>query len=137
MKIMVCSVLLILIGLGYCSHFRKQDPLVGNYNLQGHDYSGRLIFNGTISMTSFENTELKGTCKVMQVETTFEGAVNKNGPCEGKISDDKIMLNLAPNLSDGGLVFEGNWSEGRIVGTWRIESMLGAKTLGTFEAVKQ
>jgi len=137
MKIIVVSVLVTLVAFGYCGYSRKQKPLVGNYDLQGHDYSGRLIFNGAISLTYFENTELNGTCKVVKVENTFEGAVNKDGACEGKVSGDKITLNLAPNLSDGGLVFEGHWSESRIAGTWRIESMLGAKTFGTFEAVKQ
>ena len=127
----------IVVGFGHCSQSREQRPLVGNYDLQGHDYSGKLIFKGAISLTSFENTELNGTCKVVKVENTFEGAVNKDGPCEGKVSGDKITLNLAPGLSDGGLVFEGHWNESRISGSWRIESMLGGKTLGTFEAVKQ
>src|SRR6266478_5476116 len=125
MKTIVISALVLLAGFGYCGHSREQSPLVGKYDLQGHDYSGRLIFNGAISLTSLENTELKGLCKVVKVAETFEGTVNKDGPCEGEVSGDKVTLDLAPRLSDGGLVFEGHWSEGRIAGTWRIESMAG------------
>jgi hypothetical protein len=73
----------------------------------------------------------------VKVAETFEGAVSKDGPCEGKVAGDKVTLDLAPSLSDGGLVLEGHWSVGRIAGTWRIESMVGGKTFGTFEAVKQ
>jgi hypothetical protein len=138
MKIMVVLLLVILVGIGYCGHSRNQKPLVGNYDLQGRDYSGKLIFNGAIRITSFENMELNGTCKVVELDHRFEGAVNKNnGPCEGKVSGDEITLDLAPDLDDGGLVFEGHWNESRITGTWMIESVLGGERLGTFEAVKR
>lgn len=137
MKTIVISALVLLLGFGNCSHSRDQSPLVGKYDLQGHDYSGRPIFNGVLSLTSFDNSELKGMCKVVKVAETFEGAVNTDGQCEGKVSGDKITLDLAPGLFDGGIVFEGHWSEGRIEGTWRIESMAGGKTFGTFEAVNQ
>lgn len=137
MKTFVISALVLLVGFGHCGSSRNQIPLVGKYDLQGHDYSGRLIFKGAISLTSFENSEVKGICKVVKVAETFEGAVNKDGPCEGKVAGDKVTLDLAPRLSDGGLVFEGHWSERRIAGTWMIDSMTGGKTLGTFEAVKQ
>lgn len=137
MKAIFVSVVVILVGIGSCSHLPNQKPLIGNYDLQGHDYSGRLIFKGAIRFTSFENMKVSGTCKVMKVDNTFEGAVNKDGVCEGTVSNDQITLDLAPTLSDAGLVFEGHWSERRLTGTWRIESLLGGKTFGTFEAVKQ
>lgn len=137
MKTIVIFALVLLVGFGQCGHSRDQSSLAGKYNLQGHDYSGRLIFNGAISLTSLDNAELKGICKVVKVAETFEGAVDKDGPCEGKVEGANVTLDLAPSLSDGGLVFEGHWSEGRISGTWRIESMGGGKTFGPFEAVKQ
>jgi hypothetical protein len=133
----IVAALLIFIGFGYCSHVQRQRPLVGNYDLQGRDYSGRVIFKGNISLRSLENNELNGTCKVVKVENTFAGTVDKDGPCEGNVSGANIELNLAPQLSDGGLVFEGHWDEHRIAGTWRIESIGGGRTFGAFEAVKQ
>lgn len=130
-------VLILVTGLVDCSrHSSSEGSLIGNYELQGHEYSGQLIFTGAILITSLENSELKGMCKVVKVNEAFEGAVSKDGPCEAKVSGDKITLDLAPSLSDGGLVFEGHWSEGRISGTWRIESVAGGKTFGTFDAVK-
>jgi hypothetical protein len=137
MKTIVILTLVLLGGFGHCGHSRDQSSLIGKYNLQGHDFSGRLIFNGAISLTSLENTDLKGKCKVVKVAETFEGTVKTDGPCEGKVAGDKVTLDLAPTLSDGGLFFEGHWSEGRISGTWMIESMAGGKTIGPFEAVKQ
>jgi hypothetical protein len=136
-KTIVISALVLVAAFGNCGHLRNQNTLVGYYDLKGKDYSGRVIFNGSISFTSLENTDLSGICKVVKVSETFNGTVNKDGPCEGKVSGGKVTIYLSPTLSDGGLVFEGDWSEGRIAGTWRIESFAGAKTLGTFEAARK
>lgn len=133
----VLSSLVMLLAYGACSRSRDHSPLVGKYELQGHEYSGELIFKGAISLTALDNNQVLGNCKIVKVAEAFRGAVDKDGPCEGKVSGSKITLDLAPGLSDGGLVFEGQWTDARIEGTWRIESMAGAKTLGTFEAIKQ
>jgi hypothetical protein len=137
MKTVITIVLVVLLGMGYCDHRRDQNTLLGNYDLQGYDYSGKLIFNGSITFTSFENTELTGTCKVIKVDSGFEGAVNKDGPCAGEVSGDRITLYLSPTLSDGGVDFEGHYTESRLTGTWRIQNVAGGKTFGTFEAIKQ
>ncbi|MGH9931402.1 MAG: hypothetical protein ACREA9_19520 [Pyrinomonadaceae bacterium] len=137
MKTIVILTLVLMVGFGQCGHSRDQSSWVGTYDLQGRDYSGTLIFNGAISIASHQNNELRGMCKVVKVTEAFEGVVNKDGPCEGKVAGDRVTLYLAPNLSDGGLVFEGHWMERRITGTWMIESMAGGRTFGTFEAVKQ
>lgn len=134
---MVTLSLVILMGFNHCSRSRNQNPLVGKYDLQGHDYSGKLIFHGAISFTSVENDEVKGICKVVKVEQAFRGAVEKDGPCEARVSGDKITIYLSPSLSDAGVVFDGNWNAGNIAGTWRIESLLGGKTYGTFDAKRQ
>ncbi len=138
MKMIVLSSLMLLLAFGSCSRSRGHSSLVGKYDLQGHDYAGQLIFKGTISFTDLNNNQVKGNCKVVKVAQTFRGAVDKkDGPCEGEVSGNKITLDLAPGLSDAGLVFEGQWTDARIDGTWRIESFLGGKTFGTFEAIKQ
>ena len=137
MKVFLVSVLIMLVGIGSCSHSRNEKPLIGDYDLQGYDYAGKLIFNGAIRFSSLESTEVKGTCKVVKLDNSFEGVVDKDGPCEGRVSGDEITLDLAPTLSDGGLVFDGHWSESRIRGTWRIESLQGGQTFGTFEAAKE
>lgn len=137
MKPLIALVLPLLLTLGWCRCSRNQNPLVGEYKIQGHDFAGKRIFNGTISVKTFANDEVKAVCYVVKVADDFEGTVNNNGPCEGETSDDKISLDLAPSMDDGGVLFEGNWSEGHISGTWSIDSFAGAKTFGTFDAVRQ
>ncbi|MFY9622208.1 MAG: hypothetical protein WAM70_00305 [Pyrinomonadaceae bacterium] len=137
MKILVLSSLVMWLCFGSCIRSRDHSPLVGKYELQGYEYSGELIFKGAISLTALDNNQVQGNCKVVKTAEAFQGAVDKDGPCEGKVSGSKITLDLAPGFSDGGLVFEGQWTDARIEGTWRIESMAGAKTFGTFQAIKQ
>ncbi len=137
MKMIVLSSLMLLLAFGSCSRSRGHSPLVGEYDLQGHDYAGQLIFKGAISLTDLNHNQVLGHCKVVKLAQAFRAAVDTDGPCEGKVSGNKITLDLAPGLSDGGLVFEGQWTGTRIEGTWRIESLTGGKTLGTFEALKQ
>jgi hypothetical protein len=43
MKMIVLSSLLLLLAFGHCNRSRDHIPLVGKYDLQGHDYSGKLI----------------------------------------------------------------------------------------------
>lgn len=138
MKATVVLVLAIALGLGSCRHSPNQTPLVGSYDVQGFDHAGKLIFKGAIKITSFETTKVKGICKITKVDSTFQRSVEKaEGLCEGEVSGNQITLDLAPLLDDGGVVFEGQWNESRITGTWSIESALGATTFGNFEAVKQ
>lgn len=137
MRMIVLSSLVLLLAFGPCSRSPEHRPLVGKYDLQGHDYAGQLIFKGSISLTDLNSDQVKGHCQVVKVAEAFRGAVDKDGPCEGQISGNKITLDLAPKLSDGGLVFEGQWTDARIEGTWTIESFAGGKTFGTFEALKQ
>lgn len=137
----ILSVLLFFIGflfsgLSSCTDVRSH-TLEGKYELRGRDYSGSLIFKGTMSLSSFEKGEVKGLCKVVKVAETFSGSVNSDGPCEGKVSGKTMTLDLAPNLSDAGVVFEGSWGEGYIEGTWMIESFAGNKSFGTFKAIRQ
>jgi len=125
-----------------CAQCRRQSAtgdtrILGNYELVGHDKAGRLIFTGNISFTAFDQMDLKGQCKVVQTASEFEGAVDKDGPCEGTLVDNKITLDLAPQLADGGLIFQGQVHDDRITGIWMIETFAGTEPQGKFEAVKK
>ena len=111
--------------------------LLGRYELVGHDNAGRLIFKGVILLTSLDQNGLKGQCKVVKAMEDFEGAVEKDGPCEGSVSGKNVTLDLAPQLADGGLIFEGQFDDGRITGIWMFDTFAGSKPLGKFEAVKK
>ena len=136
-KTILVSALVVVAVFGNCGQLRKGNMLVGYYHLTGKDYSAKVIFNGSMSFTSLEHSELSGICKLVKVSEDFEGSINKDGPCEARVSGSDVTVYLSPTLSDGGLVFEGHYTEGRIIGTWRIESFAGAKTLGIFEAVRE
>lgn len=136
MKLLVVCALVMLTTFAQCGR-APVHPLIGKYDVQGHDFAGKLVFKGAISFTSFAQDTVAGVCKITKVAETFPGAVAKDGLCEGKVSGDKITLDLAPNMSDGGVIFEGQWSDGRIAGNWLIDSFAGARTFGTFEATKR
>jgi hypothetical protein len=111
--------------------------MLGRYELKGHDHAGRLIFTGIISLTSLEQNDLKGECKVVKATEAFAGAVDKDGPCEGVVAGKNVTLDLAPQLADGGLIFEGQFDDGRITGIWMFETFAGSRPLGKFEAIKK
>lgn len=130
--------LIALVSITQCNrHSANTTALLGRYELAGHDNVGRLIFTGTILLTSLEQNDLKGQCKVVKATEAFEGAVEKDGPCEGSVADKKVTLDLAPQLADGGLIFEGQFDNGRITGIWMFDTFAGSKPLGVFEAVKK
>jgi hypothetical protein len=137
--ILAMSWMILLMGFSHCSRqpANPQSAMLGRYELVGHDNAGQLIFTGAISLTSLEQAELKGQCKVVKATEAFEGAVDKDGPCEGLVEGNSVTLDLAPSLADGGLIFEGQFDNGRITGIWMFETFAGRKPLGKFEAVKK
>lgn len=136
--ILAISGLIVLLGLTHCNQVNNSHAaMLGRYELVGHDDVGRLIFTGTISLTSVDQSDLKGQCKVVKAIEAFEGSVDKDGPCEGTIAGNKVMLDLAPQLADGGLIFEGQFDNDRITGVWMFDTFAGRKPQGKFEAVKK
>lgn len=130
--------LIALVCTTQCNRHSANTPaLLGRYELVGRDNAGRLIFKGTILVTSLEQNDLKGQCKVVQATEAFEGAVEKDGPCEGSVAGKNVTLDLAPQLADGGLIFEGQFEDGRITGIWMFDTFAGSEPLGKFEAVKK
>lgn len=120
-----------------CNRHSATTALLGRYELVGHDNAGQLIFTGTLLFTSLEQNDLKGQCKVVRATEAFEGAVEKDGPCEGSVAGKNVTLDLAPQLADGGLIFEGQFEDGRITGIWMFDTFAGSKPVGKFEAVKK
>lgn len=137
-SILAISLLILLMGFAHCNRYpNPQRAMLGRYELVGYDNAGKLIFTGAISLTSLEQNELKGHCKVVEATETLEGAVDKDGPCEGSIIANKVTLDLAPFLDDGGLVLEGQIADARITGIWMFKTFAGSKPQGKFEAVKK
>jgi hypothetical protein len=125
-----------LSAFGFCGVAPRPAPL-DKYDIQGYDFSGNLIFKGAIELIVLERGEVNGQCRLQKVSTTFKGAVDKkDGPCRGSVSGEDIVLDLAPDLDDAGVVFKGRWNEHYIEGTWQVDSFAGDKTFGTFKATR-
>lgn len=141
MKKVIPAVLCILLLMGLCQCTRHpnkpQSTLLGRYTLTAHDNSGRLAFTGSISLTSVEQNLLKGQCSIVREPTAPAGLLNQTPRCEALMDGKAVTVDLAPNLSDGGLILEGQFEDGRITGIWRLEGFVGTPPLGKFEAVKK
>jgi len=48
-----------------------------------------------------------------------------------------VSMDLAPSLDDAGLLLDGQFHDGRITGTWRIDGFATSEPLGKFEAAKK
>jgi hypothetical protein len=61
--LLAISWLILLLGFAQCNRAgNPQSPMLGRYELVAHDNAGRLVFTGTISLTSLEQKHLKGPC---------------------------------------------------------------------------
>lgn len=114
-----------------------QSSVLGQYELSAYDNSGQLKLTGTISLTSLEQTHLKGQCTVVWEKTAPEGLLDEKGDCEGLMDGKMVSIDSAPSLDDAGLLLEGEFDNGRITGIWRIDGFATSEPLGKFEAVKK
>ena len=132
-----CVVL--LMAVCQCHRFRQttRHPVLGAYDLTAHDNSGLLVFTGTIMLESIEQNHLKGRCNIVREQNAPVYVVSQNAACEALLEGRKISFDLAPMMADGGMLFEGELSDGRFTGIWMLDGFVGSGTLGRIEAVKQ
>jgi hypothetical protein len=137
--VFLVSSLLLLVAISQCdNHSNKtNNPILGLYEVAGHDNSGRLAFTGTISFMSVEQNHLKGQCKITREQNAPEGLYEKDGNCEALMEGKKIDLDSAPLLDDTGLLLEGEFDGMAIRGTWMLDGFVTSEPLGKFEAVKK
>jgi hypothetical protein len=137
--VFLLSSLLLLVAITQCDNHRNKttNPILGRYELAGHDNSGRLAFTGTISFVSLEQNHLKGQCKIISEQNAPEGLYEKDGNCEALMDGKKIDLDSAPLLDDAGLLLEGEFDGAAIRGTWMLDGFVTSEPLGKFEAVKK
>ena len=140
MKLITRLTLLILVtGFVQCNRrpASRQSPMLGVYDVAGHDSAGRLIFTGAISLSSLDQNHLKGRCIIKWEQNAPNGVLDEDGGCEGSIEGKVISIDSAPSMDDAGLLLDGPFNDGRITGTWRIEGFATSPPLGKFEAVKK
>lgn len=138
MKTFVLAGLILLTAFAGCGRQSSpQNPLIGRYELNGHDNSGRRAFTGSISLTSIEQAIIKGRCTIVREKDATEGLVNQTPLCEASVEGKKVTIDLAPFMDDGGLLFEGEFDGARITGVWMFETFAGTQPQGKFVAVKK
>ena len=138
LKLSIIATLALSFLLGSCNRkpVTPQDPRLGGYVLSGYDNSGQFIFTGTISLRSLEQNFVKGECTISRNENAPEGLLDDRGPCGGLIDGNRIEIDFAPMLDDGGFLLEGEFDGGRIKGVWKLDGYVTSQPLGKFEAVK-
>lgn len=139
MKFVLGISLIFLLGFTQCNRLPSnlESSTLGNYELVGHDSSGQLIYTGTMSLVSLEQNHLKGHCTIAREKNAPEGLLDENGGCEGLLDGKMVSIDSAPSLDDAGLLLDGQFDDGRITGTWRIDGFVTSEPLGKFEAVKK
>lgn len=133
------TLLILVMGFAQCNRCpgSRQSPMLGHYEVAGHDTSGRLIFRGAISLMSLEQNHVKGTCTIKWEKNALDGVFDEDGDCEGLIEGKVISIDSAPAMDDAGLLLDGQFNDGRITGEWRIDGFATSPPLGKFEAVKK
>lgn len=133
------TLLILVMGFAQCNRCSgsRQDPMLGLYEVAGHDAAGRLIFTGAISLSSLEQNHLKGRCIIKWEHNAPDGVFDEDGGCEGLIEGKVVSIDSAPSMDDAGLLLDGQFNDGRIAGTWRIDGFATSPPLGNFEAVKK
>lgn len=133
------TVLTLVMGFAQCNRCpgSRQSPILGLYEVAAHDSSGRLIFTGTISLSSLEQNLVKGRCTIKWEKNAPDNFLDEDGDCEGLIEGKDISIDSAPAMDDAGLLLEGQFNDDRITGIWKVESFATSPPLGKFEAVKK
>jgi hypothetical protein len=131
----VLLVFLLLLTTSHCNT-KPTNPILGQYELVGHDASGGLALSGTISFVSLEQNHLKGQCKIIREQNAPEGLYENEGNCEALIDGNKISLDSAPDFDDAGLLLEGEFDGVAIRGIWEMDGFV-TRLGGKFEAVKK
>lgn len=130
--------LILVMGFSQCNRCpSSQSPMLGRYEIVGHDTSGRLIFTGVISLISLEQNHLKGRCTIKWDKNASRGLPDEDSGCEGLIEGKVISIDSAPSIDDAGLILEGQFSDARITGIWWVDGFATTKPLGKFEAVQR
>jgi len=135
-----CVALVFLLCLTGCSRQASapQHPLLGEYDVVGRDASNQVVFTGVISLTSIDQNHVKGQCTIARKQNAPVALFDNNGACEALLEGNKLDLDLAPMMDDGGMRLEGEFDERkRITGDWMFDSFAGSTPLGKFEAVKR
>ena len=147
MKISRSSLLFIVLGLCLvaCSAAKsvetaeqgKPVPL-GEYKYTGFDKSGKRIVEGRLSITAVKGKQIEGDWELKEIDNPGRiGPQVGSGALVGSVDEQKVYINLNPNISDANVFLNGTNESGSYKGTWSFSGIAGPISQGTFEAVKK
>ena len=132
-------ILLLSLPASHCSRSNKvrqsQPSPLGEYQYTGYDKRGNKIVEGRLSILSLESTHIKGSWQLNQL-----GNPEKLGPQVGKgtfvgeINEDRVSINLNPEMADNNVNLTGRIDGVNFRGTWSFSGFAGEINRGTFEA---
>jgi hypothetical protein len=129
-------ILLLSLPTAHCSRSNKAQPsLLGEYQYTGYDKGGNKIVEGRLSIESLASTQIKGNWQLNKIGNPEKlGPQVGKGTFAGEIIEDKVTINLNPEMADNNVSLTGRIDGGNFRGTWSFSGFAGEINRGTFEA---
>jgi hypothetical protein len=137
---------LVVITLGFhlvdCAKSRTAQgpkPLpIADYQYTGYDKNRTKIVEGSLSVTSVESDRIKGKWQLHKVGNPENiGPQIGSGDFEGQIAQDKVTINLNPNMADNNVNLRGKFDGKSFSGTWSFDGFAPRINQGSFEAKRK
>ena len=132
------SILLLLLLLNSCatSNVYQSFPY-GSYQYRSYNFVGDLVGEGTLYVDQSDSNSLTGNWNIRKVRDCKNcGAQFGSGFLTGYIEDDKMYINLNPDIVDIDTKLIGVIADGEFIGDWRWSNQAGFGFSGTFKAAK-
>ena len=142
----VAGMCLSLFVLGFCvsscSKAKSVPPSaprpLSEYQYTGFDKKGDKIVEGRLAITSREGEHIKCEWRLSKIGNPERiGPQTGTGECIGLMTEDKLFINLNPNMVDNNVNLKGQVKDGSYSGTWSYDGYAPGINKGTFEAVKK
>jgi hypothetical protein len=117
----------------------KPVPAVeGVLEYHAFDATGTEVSKGTLTLISSGASRLAGTWQIDPIGDAGEiGPQTGSGTLEGKIEENGfVLVNLNPNNADNNVFLRGTFDGRRFTGDWTFSTFVGARSKGTFEAIR-
>ena len=135
----ILALILLLSLPSHCSRSNKvrqsQPSPLGEYQYTGYDKGGEKIVEGRLSIESLASTQIKGSWQLNKIGNPEKlGPQVGKGTFAGEIKEDRVTINLNPEMADNNVNLAGRIDGLNFRGTWSFSGFAGEINRGTFEA---
>ena len=110
----------------------------GAFVYTSYDSLGTIIAKGWLTINFNDSAYVKGEWKINKVGNPQRiGPQIGDGKLVGSFLEDKLHIELNPNIVDNNLGLIGNLDGDIYRGTWEYSSFIGITNWGRFEAISQ